>query len=953
MADAGHARLIFEAGGCEVDLGRRELRSDGVPTAIGGRAFEIIEALVRADGQLVTKDELMDRVWPGAIVGDNTLQVHISAVRKALGARRGMLKTESGRGYRLLGPWTHRSAARADVALDSTPEMASWQTGGNLPNVLASLCGRAASAQRVSDLLSAYRVVTLTGPGGIGKTVLALQVAHALRDDFDDGAWLVELAPLADPALVPSTVAAALGLRLGGGAAISVDAVARGIGGKNLLLLLDNCEHIVDAVAELCEVVVRLCPEATLLATSREVLRIDGESVHRVPPLEVPDPGDEVADRLLEHSAIELFVARTRALDSTFSPDPEALELAATICRQLDGIPLAIEFAAARAATLGLAQVAAGLEDRFGLLTSGRRTALPRHRTLRAALDWSYNLLSDAESAALCRLSVLTGRFALDAAVAVICCNDDVSPHEAVETIANLVAKSLISTDNTAPAQVRYHLLDTTRAYASTKLAERGDGDTVARHHAKFFLDALAQVDSGDAHDLAEQGFAAYADQLPNVRAALEWSFSPNGDRTIALGLAAAGSQYFLELSLLTECLRWCERALAMLDGETIGTRLELGLRISHGVSLMFTRGNTPEVYTALIRGIELAESLKDAAVELLLLRALHIFLTRVGHFDGAIDVSLRSQAVAKTSNDSAGMIMADWMLGVAEHLVGDQASAVAHCESALTQVPEHRHSDIARIGFDHRMVALIALARGLWLRGYPDRAVEVARYTISETESLDNPLSLCIALIYTAYVFLWIGDWPSAEEIIDRLIALTTRFSLGPYQSVAYGLRGQLLARLGERDQAIPLLRRQLDSLRDARHQILATVLATALADALAQAGQADEALAVLDSAIAQIGNAQSFDLPEIFRVKGAIFTASGRYEEAERQLLTALDWARKQSALGWELRAAMSLARLRVSQDRPGDARDILAPVYARFTEGFTTADLQEAKTLLDALA
>jgi non-specific serine/threonine protein kinase len=165
MADAGHARLIFEAGGCEVDLGRRELRSDGVPTAIGGRAFEIIEALVRADGQLVTKDELMDRVWPGAIVGDNTLQVHISAVRKALGPRRGMLKTESGRGYRLLGPWTHRSVARADVARDSTPEMASWQTGGNLPNVVAGLYGRAASAQRVSDLLSAYRVVTLTGPG--------------------------------------------------------------------------------------------------------------------------------------------------------------------------------------------------------------------------------------------------------------------------------------------------------------------------------------------------------------------------------------------------------------------------------------------------------------------------------------------------------------------------------------------------------------------------------------------------------------------------------------------------------------------------------------------------------------------------------------------------------------------------------------------------------------------
>jgi predicted ATPase/DNA-binding winged helix-turn-helix (wHTH) protein len=951
MAEAGQARSIFEAGGCEVDLGRRELRTDGVPTAIGGRAFEIIEALVRADGQLVTKDELMDRVWPGAIVGENTLQVHISAVRKALGARRNMLKTESGRGYRLLGPWTHRSAAGADVVLDRTPETGSSQTAGNLPNLAVSLFGRVASAQHLSDLLSAYRVVTLSGPGGIGKTALAFQVAHSLRDDFDDGAWVVELASLSDPALVPSTVAATLGLRLGG-EVISADAVARGIGGKNLLLLLDNCEHLVDAVAELCETVVRLCPETTVLTTSREVLRIDGESVYRVSPLEVPDLGDGVPDHLLGHSAVELFVARTRALDSTFSPNRETLELATVICRHLDGIPLAIEFAAARTATLGLAQVAAGLGDRFGLLTNGRRTALPRHRTLRAVLDWSYNLLPAAERAALCRLSVLVGRFTLNAAIAIIRCDDEVSPPEAIETIANLVAKSLISTDNTAASGVRYRLLDTTRAYASAKLAERGDGDKVARHHAMFFLDALERI-GADEPQPSQEGFSAYEDQLANVRAALEWSFSPRGGPRIAIGLAAAAARYFLELSLLTECLRWSELALATLDSETTGTRLELGLRISHGVSLMFTRGNTPEAYTALIRGIELAESLNDAAVQLLLLRTLHIFLTRVGHFDGAIEVSLRSQAIAKAFDDPSGMLMADWMLGVAEHLVGDQASAVAHCESAMTQVPDAQRSDMARLGFDSRMVALIALARGLWLRGYPDRAVEVARYTISETETLNNPLSLCIALIYTTYVFLWIGDLPSAQQLIERLIALTTQFSLGPYQSVAYGLRGQLLARLGERDEAIPLLRRQLESLRGARHQILATVLATALADALAQAGRADEALAVLDSAITQIGNAQSFDLPEIFRVKGAILTIAGRHDEAERSLLTALDWARKQSALGWELRAALCLGRLQVAQDRPGDARDILAPVYARFTEGFDTADLQEAKALLDTLA
>jgi predicted ATPase/DNA-binding winged helix-turn-helix (wHTH) protein len=946
-----NVRPVYASGGCEVDLARRELRTDGVPTAIGGRAFEIIEALVRADGQLVTKDQLMERVWPGAIVGDNTLQVHISAVRRALGARRSMLKTESGRGYRLLGGWARLSVGEPDILVDPMPAPEDRQSGGNLPNVVVDLVGRAESARRLSDLLSAYRAVTLTGPGGIGKTALALQVAHSLRDDFDDGAWVVELASLSDAALVPSTVAAALGLRLGNGT-ISVDAVARGIGGKNLLLLLDNCEHLVDAVAELSETVVRLCPAATVLATSREVLRIGGEYVYRVPPLEVPAADDDMPDRLLGHSAVELFVTRTRSLASAFSPNRETLGLAATICRHLDGIPLAIEFAAARAATLGLGQVAAGLGDRFGLLTSGRRTALPRHRTLRAVLDWSYNLLSAAESTALSRLSVLTGRFALDAAVAVICCDDDTGSPVAVETIANLVAKSLVSTDNTVAATVRYHLLDTTRAYASAKLRERGDCDKVARYHAMFFLDALTHVDSGETPGVAKRGFAAYADQLANVRTALEWSFSSRGNRPIAIDLAAVASQYFLELSLLTDCLTWAERALDILDSGSSGSRQESELRASHGLSLMFTRGNTEEVHTALVRAIALAELLGDGSRQLRLLRALHIYLTRIGDFQGAVGVSLRSRAVAEAFSDASGRLIADWMLGVAEHLVGDQANAVSHCESAVIRVPEGQRSEMAQIGFDSRMVALIALARGLWLRGQPDRAVEIAHLAISETESLNNPLSLCIALIYTAYVFLWIGDWPGAQTIIERLIALTARFSLGPYQSVALGLRGQLLVGRGELDEAIPLLRRHLESLRGARHQILATVLATALADALAQARQAAEALALLDWAIEQIGTAQSFDLPEIFRVKGGILTAMGRYDEAERALLIAIDWARRQTALGWELRAALNLARLRVAQLRPGDALDILAPVYARFTEGFDTADLRAAKGFLDSL-
>jgi len=272
---------------------------------------------------------------------------------------RTMLKTESGRGYRLLGTWAvrdHGSGAAPIGLQELRPSDESPAT--NFPPIVTSLIGQSAAALLLlRDLVSAYRVVTLTGPGGIGKTTLAIEVARHLLADFGDGGWLVELASVADPNIVPSVAASVLGLKLVGDT-ISGETVARAIGGQYLLLILDNCEHVIDAAANLAEMLVRLCPRTTILATSREVFRIDGEYVYRVPPLDVPAAGEDEPAHILGHSAVELFIARARALDADFSSRAEHLPAIAAICRQLDGIPLAIEFAAARAATLGIQQVA-------------------------------------------------------------------------------------------------------------------------------------------------------------------------------------------------------------------------------------------------------------------------------------------------------------------------------------------------------------------------------------------------------------------------------------------------------------------------------------------------------------------------------------------------------------------------------------------------------------------
>jgi predicted ATPase/DNA-binding winged helix-turn-helix (wHTH) protein len=491
--------LVYEFDGWEVDLERRELRARGVPVPLGGRAFQVFAVLVKSAGELVTKDELMARVWPGAIVEENKLQVHISAVRKALGPDRGTVRTSFGRGYRVLGNWRIRKeCALADpVGLDPT-RMPVQPFLNNLPAAASGVIGRTATVQQLQEFLCAHRAITLTGPGGIGKTTLALEVARSLFPAFHGDCWLVDLASLSDPGLVPPTVAGVLGLKLGGDE-ISTEYVARAIGGKKLLLVLDNCEHLIDATARLAETVVRLCPATSIVATSREVLRIEGEHVYRVAPLDVPDPDQEQSDIVLGHSAVQLFLARARALDSDFSPHGENLRTIAAICRRLDGIPLAIEFAAARAAMLGPELVLSRLDERFGLLTGGRRTALPRHQTLRATLDWSYELLPEPERCLLRRLGVFPAGFTLEAAIAVMG-DQGHTTSVILDEIANLAAKSLVTLDESAPTGC-WRLLETTRAYALEKLAEGGETELITRRSAEFFRDLVRPAMQGSQQE--------------------------------------------------------------------------------------------------------------------------------------------------------------------------------------------------------------------------------------------------------------------------------------------------------------------------------------------------------------------------------------------------------------------------------------------------------------------
>src|SRR3979490_167393 len=599
-------QLGARSGAGEVDLARRELRARGVPVPIGGRAFEIIEVLVQSAGELVTKNDLSARIWPGVIVEDNTLQFHISAIRKALGSDRGILKKASGRGYRLLGAWKSREEGPSAVNLIDIEPMRSpaetFQT--NLPAAASELVGRTNAVQHLRGLLSAYRVVTLTGAGGIGKTRLALEVARGLFPDIRGDVRLVELVSLSDPSLVPTALAGALGLKLGGHE-ISAESVARAIGSQKLLLVLDNCEHLIDAAAKLAETVVRRCPQTTILTTSREILKIEGEYVYRVPPLDVP-PQDEEPGDIPGHSAVQLFIATTRALHSDFSPNGENLAVIAAICRRLDGIPLAIDLAATRVATLGLQQVAAGLDDRLEMLTGGRRTALPRHQTLRATLDWSYELLPEPERLVLRRLAAFVGDFTA-AAASLVAADDEIAASDVVRSLANLVTKSLVALE--AAGGIAHHRRpETTRAYALEKLAESGEFEQVARRHANYYRDLFEKAEIELETLPAAAWLARYGHQIGQVRAALDSALSPDGAAEVGVALTGAAVPLWVHLSLMEECRGRVEQALSG-PAESRDARRNMQLYAALGAARFLTTGACPGMVAAFRSVFEMAES--------------------------------------------------------------------------------------------------------------------------------------------------------------------------------------------------------------------------------------------------------------------------------------------------------------------------------------------------------
>jgi predicted ATPase/DNA-binding winged helix-turn-helix (wHTH) protein len=552
-------RKSYEIGPFRLDADLGVLTRAGTPVALGARPVAVLAVLVEHAHEFLSKERLIDAAWPGVIVEESNLPVQVHAIRRVLAQAPGgerWIQTLAKRGYRFVGP----VSVAADKDRNTYEDVRS-----NLPGRLASFVGRERDLVEIKRLLAGNRLITLVGAGGIGKTRLGLQIAAEVMSAYRNGAWFVDLGSLRDGALVATAVAQALGIEVRPREPLAA-ALCAHLRPLQLLLILDNCEHLLDACASLVEALLEGAAQTTILATSREPIRVAGEQVYPLEPLSLPQSGSRL-DVVQRSEAVQLLVQRIREQLPDFELTVTRVPAVTELCIHLDGIPLALELAAARARSLSIEQINARLGQRFQLLTSGARTAVPRHQTLRATLDWSYDLLGEHERVVLRRLAVFAGSFTIEAGCAVAS-DGDIDEFAVVDILSQLVMRSLVTAD-TAGSATRHRLLETTRTYAQEKLAEAGEVRRVALRHAEYLCNVFARAPDDflrlpDA--TLRQMYAAHVD---DVRAALDSSFGSQGDSATGIRLAGNTGPLWGMLGLFTEGAHRLETALARVQTDT------------------------------------------------------------------------------------------------------------------------------------------------------------------------------------------------------------------------------------------------------------------------------------------------------------------------------------------------------------------------------------------------
>ncbi len=914
---------------------------------IGSRALDLLIVLAERLGEVVRKDELFKRVWPDTLVEEGALRVQIAMLRKILGVSEtgeSYITNISGRGYCLVAP------------VDQVPAPAAARARESLPPLLQGIFGRSECLTGLLEKLREQRFLTIMGPGGIGKTTVAVMVAHALYQPFDGAVYFVDLAPMNDPSLLPIAVANAIGLAVQSSDPAPI--ILNFLRQKRALIVFDSCEHLVESTAALAEQIFNQAPDVHILATSRETLQIEGEQVYWLQPLESPpDDAAPDAETAMAFSAVQLFMQRATATSDRFRLSDADAPVVASICRKLDGIPLAIEIVARRVHALELNAIERALDDRMKLSWRGRRTAFRRHQTLEAALDWSYNLLSEPERLIFSRLAVFAGSFSLDAASAVAITDAD-HAWQFLDAVDSLLSKSMMIALPSG-LQVRYRQLTVTRAYARQKLAESGALQTIERRHAMFFNQWLVDAQAA-AKSSAEFSWRAIFDaEIHNIRAALDWSATEQGDAEIMIELTVNALPMLIGTQMFLECQIRCEQLLDLHGDRFVRpTVQEMRLLTALALAASQTQG-FEEKYRALSdRGLQLSRALKDEACEVMAGFVLYVYDVFGRSATAALATANDFLTLAKARDCTPDIASAHRMIAGARLYRGELAEARHHLD-----ISERYYgiSGMARGGvsyFDGALQTRSRQAEVAWMLGNLDQASEGCEATLRETLQCSDD-STCFAVLMYPSIPMAIyleHDLTQAKRRITLLTSCYARLMSGWGKAAVEAWEAAAEIVCGNDPGALQRLAAANEGLRRANATVFLMQFLGTLAEGLGRAGRLTEAHAALDEAMAASlrGNFVWWR-PELLRIQGNVLLAA-RTEaatlSAEQCFREAIELAGVQGSLWLELRAAIALARFDIARGRHGAALAVLSPVYDQFTQGFRFFDLREAGALLAEL-
>jgi predicted ATPase/DNA-binding winged helix-turn-helix (wHTH) protein len=939
------AQSVIDFGAFRLFPAQRRLLRGKEPVKLGSRAFDLLLALAERPGEVVSQKELLTTVWPDVFVEEVSLRVHIAALRKALGDGPDGIRyliNYPGRGYTLGVHATHT------IAEQTSATAFEHSAGFTLPPMLKDMVGRADILEELGKKLRKERFVSVVGPGGVGKTTVALSLAHQVWSEFEGAVCFIEFSPVAEAERLAATVAAALQLPVT--AKNPLPELLAFLRDKRVLLVLDSCEHLIDHVADLAQRLFDSGGETHVLATSREALRTEAEHILPLPSLETPpDRADLSAEDARRYPAVELFLGRLSAAGVRESLYDEDVQAAGEICRRLDGIALAIELVASRAAAFGIRDTAVLLDSQLSLTWPGRRTAPPRQQTLNATLEWSYGLLSEAERKVLDRLSTFAGSFTFDAAQTVS--GGDLGEEDVSGALGGLLAKSLLSRDSAGSA-MRYRLLDTTRMYARGKLAAAGEHNVLRQRHAHYYRALLTAT--AEAGAVAGEPVATAAD-LDEVRAALQWAFGEGEDALLGADLAAQSAALWLSRALLTEARGWMAKAAeACIDSAGPSNAQQLRLQIAVASTELFSSGYTEATVATWRATLDRAAALGDMSAQFLSYLVLWGREIRGALYRDALVTAEQCAALASRSSDSSDQAMAQWMLGHSKHHVGRFEEARGHLQRYLQLETEpSRFASTKQTGNDRWVNSQGVLSSVLWILGFPEQAKRRGDAAVADAHSTGFAIALGLGMTWAVLnSYLMETDVDAIEHDLVELLEHGRAHKIGTDEGWALCLMGLCQAKRDRFDAAAPMIAEGLRQLERTQMVVFNTLVRAHTCEAAIRAGRFTDARAWADELERNDEPGDHWSSAEVLRVKGLLAFAEGDVGEAERLMTQALQLARRQGARAWELRSAISLSEVLRGQGRTEQALTTLEDAHAPFREGHQTADLLFARRLIEAL-